>query len=135
MSKRSLKSELTPVARACRPLALGVLCGGAVCAVILLGVAGLMAARDIKSTIIGPIMVLALALGAFAGGYICAMKTRERGLLWGIACGGAMFLLLFLSSLFLPGQTFTFILPVKLFCMLLCGAFGGILGVNRRVKF
>lgn len=132
MTNRSLKAAADPISRFLNPLLWGVAGGCAVSAALLLGVAGIMAARDLPLGLIAGIGVAVAVMGCLAGGYISARRTRERGLFWGLLCSAVLFLLLFLGSLFLPGQTVTFLLPVKLFAMLLAGAMGGILGVNHR---
>lgn len=117
-----------------RPVLWGILSSAATCALLLLILSGFLTLRDVPLRFIDPIMVAAISLSCFAGGWLAARMARERGMLMGLACSGALFLLLILCGLPLTGGRFTTLLPVKLFGMLLGGAAGGVLGVNRRVR-
>lgn len=117
-----------------RPVLWGVLSSAAACALLLLILSGFLTLRDVPLRFIDPIMVTAVSVSCFAGGWLAARMARERGMLIGLACSGALFLLLLLCGLPLTGGRFTTLLPVKLFGMLLGGAVGGVLGVNRRVR-
>lgn len=117
-----------------RPVIWGVVCSVAVCVLLLLLLSGVVTLRDVPVRLIDPMMVAVLFFASFAGGYLAARMTREKGLLMGLSCSGAFFLLLLAAGLPLTGGRFTTLLPVKLFGMLLFGAVGGILGVNLRVR-
>lgn len=115
-----------------QPVLWGILFSVVVCALLLLLLSGILTLRDVPLRFIDPMMIVAVSLSCFAGGCLCARMTREKGMLMGLACSGALFLLLLVCGLPLTAGQFTTLLPVKLFSMLLCGAAGGVFGVNRR---
>lgn len=117
-----------------RPMLWGVAASAAVCALLLLLLSGILTLRDVPLRFIDPIMIMAVSLSCFAGGCLSARMAREKGLLMGISCSGVLFLLLLLCGLPLTAGQFTTLLPVKLFSMLLCGAAGGVFGVNLRIR-
>ncbi|MCI8442698.1 MAG: TIGR04086 family membrane protein [Provencibacterium sp.] len=117
-----------------KPVLWGLAVSAAVCALLLLLLSGILTLRDVPLRFIDPIMIVAVSLSCFAGGCLSARLAREKGLWVGLTCSGAFFLLLLLCGLPLTAGQFTTLLPVKLFSMLLCGAAGGVLGVNLRTR-
>lgn len=84
-----------------------------------------------------PLLTTALCCAAvFAGGLTASLLSGERGLWYGLGCG-ALFAACLGAAAFFTGQTFGPAALGKLAALLLSGAIGGVLGVNRkkRVKF
>ncbi len=61
-----------------------------------------------------------------------AQIYRNNGILQGLVCGIAIFIILFAFNLMINGFVFTAALPAKLFITILCGVIGGIKGINRK---
>lgn len=87
---------------------------------------------DATDKIISVMSGIALCVGAYAGGYISAKKRRKNGLFMGVLCGLFMFLIiLIIGSVFI--KAISGCSPsVKLVLTLICGAVGGIVGVNSK---
>lgn len=134
MSGNHNKAELHGLQKYVHPLLWGLGAGCAACVALLLLLSAVISVRDIPHIAFDPLMVVAGALGAFAAGYLSARLSGERGMLMGLCSSFALFLLLVLCNLLITTCGFGTILLVKLFAMLLAGAVGGILGVNRRVR-
>lgn len=80
-----------------------------------------------------PYIVIAIAgLGAFVGAYFTARMSGEKGMLYGILSGALLFVVLFISGMVAVREPVTTITLVKSTLMLLTGAIGGIIGVNKR---
>lgn len=70
-----------------------------------------------------------LAAGSTLGGYICGRFRRRRGLAEGILCGAVMYAVIAIAGLAAAGT-----LPgiKKLLLLIVCGAAGGVTGVNSK---
>lgn len=90
--------------------------------------------QNIPIFVITPLTMFIIALGAFVSGYISARILRNNGLLYGIISGFIMFIIVFISGLMISGREISTLSLVKLTLMLLMGAIGGIIGVNKKVK-
>lgn len=87
---------------------------------------------DVPEAVVSVITAAALCIGAYVGGFVCAKKNRKNGLLMGLVSGGIIFIVLFLLSVFFAKSTEGLSGGAKLFMVLLCGAVGGIVGVNSK---
>ena len=134
MSGNRIRPEPGAQMRYLRPLLWGIAASCLICAILFLLLAGLISWHDVPMQFIDPLVVLTVAFSCFTGAYLCARMTREKGMMLGFAGSGALFLLLLLCSLPISGVEFSMLLVIKLLSMLLCGALGGILGVNRRIR-
>ncbi len=74
----------------------------------------------------GIFTILSLAVGGYFGGYLCGRYRRRYGLFEGAICGGIIYGILVVISLYM-GE---FTSPAKLFLLIVCGAIGGVAGVN-----
>lgn len=74
-------------------------------------------------------------IGSFMAANICARILKTNGMRHGMICAFLMFLVTFICGIVTNGENVTFLSLVKLFLMLLCGAIGGIIGVNKKKKF
>ena len=89
---------------------------------------------DVPESVVSVVTAAALCIGAYAGGFIGAKRNRRNGLLMGLVCGGLIFIVLFLFSVFFAKSTEGLSGGAKLFMVLLFGAVGGIVGVNSKSK-
>ena len=80
------------------------------------------------------ITLIAAAAGVFAGGYISAAITGSGGLIVGVLCGAASFLVLLLIGLCAGTSSPGAVTIIRLIVCVLFGALGGVKGVNRREK-
>lgn len=90
--------------------------------------------QNIPTSVVTPLTMFIIALGAFISGYVSARILRNNGLFWGIISGFVMFIIVFISGLMISGGEISTLSLVKLTLMLLMGAIGGITGVNKKVK-
>ena len=80
------------------------------------------------------IMLGILGIGGFIGGYISARLNKSSGLLIGLITGLVIYLVILISGLGTSFDTITMLTLFKLIVLTLAGAFGGILGVNKKEK-
>ncbi|MDD2363056.1 MAG: TIGR04086 family membrane protein [Oscillospiraceae bacterium] len=118
--------------RRLRPVFIGTAFGILCCLVVLLLFALLMAACDIPQAAVTPMAVIAAAVGAFFGGFICAKAAGSRGLIYGAACGGLMYLLILIAGFSLLSDVRGWYALIKLLVVVTSAAIGGVYGVNFR---
>lgn len=87
--------------------------------------------KAIVSSAVIPLSLTALILGCFVGGLLCGIIAKARGLLYGLAVGGIIFLAVWLVGIALGEAPFGLLAAVKLVSLLLAGGCGGWLGSNR----
>ncbi|GAA6514120.1 TIGR04086 family membrane protein [Merdimmobilis hominis] len=131
-AKNKPKNEPVGYLKFVRPLLVGCGVGAAVCAVILMALALAMSIKDLPQSLVEPLAVFAVALGAFCGGFCSAKIVREKGLLLGICCGAVLFCVLAFFGV--GGEGFGTAGLIRLAVIPLCGGVGGILGVNTRSR-
>ena len=90
--------------------------------------------QNISATVITPLTMFAIALGAFISGYVTARIIKSNGLFWGMIAGFVMFSVVFIAGLMISNGEISTLVLVKLTLMLLMGAIGGIAGVNKKSK-
>lgn len=129
---RSRQQDSNAVYRIVRPLLWGTLSGIVTCLLVLLLMAAVLAAGDIPKAAVTPLAVAAAVIGSAVGGFVTARLRGENGLLFGAACGLALFVLVMAVGFTLLHQIRGGYVLLKLVLMLIAGAVGGILGVNRR---
>ncbi|MBQ2779989.1 MAG: TIGR04086 family membrane protein [Clostridia bacterium] len=129
---RSRQQESSATYRVLRPLLWGVLVGVVSCLLVLLMMAAVLAAGDIARSAITPLAVAAAVFAALVGGFLTARLRGEKGWLFGAACGLILYVLVMLTGLIMTQQLKGGYAFLKLVLMVLAGAVGGVLGVNRR---
>ena len=113
----------------------GVAIGAAVTVVLLLLLSyGFVIMKNIPHRAIAPLGIALGAAGAFFGGYASGRISKQKGMLFGVITALALFALLFLFGLILIKEPITTVSFIKMGVMLLLGAVGGILGVNKKTK-
>jgi putative membrane protein (TIGR04086 family) len=115
-----------------RPVAVSVLAGAAVTALLLLAMAFVLQSRTLPQAVVDPMASFSLAGGAFAAGLICAKLARRKGLLFGAVCGALLTLIVLIAGLALGDDSFGLPLLFKALFLMLPAMLGGVLGVNTR---
>ena len=123
----------TPI-RWLRAVAIGVVVGTVVCLLLLLGMAAIMASQDVPKVAVVPMAVIAAAIGAFVGGLVCARIAKEKGLLLGLLCGAALYLLILLAGTIWFRDSHSTYIFIKLAILVGCGGVGGGVGVNLKKR-
>ena len=113
---------------------LAVLAGLAVVLLLLLLFSLLISNIDASEELVAAMGCVSLCAGSFTAGFVAAKRRRCKGLLIGLACGIAMYLVTFLIGLlllqsFAAAGTFS-----KLMFMVLCSCIGGVVGVNTKCR-
>ena len=88
---KSRSEDTAMVKKILRPVLVGACMGAVVCLLLLLLMAAVIAAVDVPKAAITPLAVVASAVGAFVGGIVAAKIAKEKGLLFGAACGLILF--------------------------------------------
>ncbi len=118
--------------RIVRPIVWGGGIGAVVCFVLLLLSATAMASFQVPQAAVIPVAVAILAIASLCGGFVAARVARERGLLYGAACGLLLFLMTAIAGLGSEQTTQGVLLFLKLALAVGGGAVGGIFGVNMK---
>ena len=118
--------------RIIRPLLIGVAVGILVCTLLLLLMAAVIQRVDVPRGAALPLAVGAAAVGAFLGGLTAALISKQRGLLLGAVSGLVLFLLVLLAGLARYAAVDGSTALLKAVVLVVVGAVGGVLGVNRR---
>ncbi len=90
-------------------------------------------ASAIPYSLLPYIMLIADAVGGFFGAYVCAAMSKSRGLILGLICGFAVFVIMFIASLS-TGETIGLITLLRFIVLIVFGALGGIKGVNKKER-
>lgn len=80
-----------------------------------------------------PCALAALCIGAFLGGYICAKTAGSFGMMMGALSGFFLFVIL-LAAGCAAGSEPGIVSLLRLAAAVLCGALGGIAGVNKKKR-
>ena len=111
----------------------GLIAGAAACFLLLFLMAAVMTVRDIPQDALHPMVTVAGGFGAFVAGWVAAKKQGKQGMVIGAACGGVMFLILFIAGLS-AGGGLSSLTAVKLAVFIVVAALGGVVGVNHGKK-
>ena len=134
MKKAKDRSE-TIMIRSVRAVVFGGVAGAILCTVFLIFCAFILSAASQMPQTILPTLTLAIsAISAFLAGIVAARISGENGLLCGALSGFLLFLLIALSGFAVAQEPLSASLLTKGAVMVICGAIGGVLAVNRRVK-
>lgn len=77
---------------------------------------------------------VSMAIGSFLSGWVAAKKLGKNGLIIGLICGVALFLLFTIIGLAAFGQTPQLSTLIRLIIFIVSAAIGGILGVGNSNK-
>ncbi len=113
---------------------IGTLCGLAAAAVVLMIFAFItVKMQTVNDAVFLPVVIAAACIGAFCGGYISARINRNAGLVTGAASAVLIFAVILCISAAL-GAIPQAAAALRLAAMVISGAIGGILGVNKKRK-
>lgn len=87
--------------------------------------------KSVPGSAIGTITMVFGAFGALAGGYIAVRIARCRGMMYGILTGLVLFLVVVIVGVCSSSESVTIATVIKGIAMLLSGAIGGIVAVNK----
>lgn len=134
MKRSSAKAATGSVSQSYRTVAIACLIGILITAAVLLLSAVVISSVDFPQSGIAPVAIVAAVLGCFVAGLFCGHATKSAGLLYGLACGSAIYLLTLLCEFsFLGGQIGVLALYKYVICAT-SAMIGGVLGVNHRRK-
>ena len=88
---------------------------------------------SISESFISPVIIIITAISIFIGSSIGNIKMKKNGMLNGAMVGGIYLLSIYLLS-GLINQNFSLTTPsiIIIISGMICGMFGGIIGVNKR---
>lgn len=89
--------------------------------------------QSVNTALFIPVNIIALCIGAFAGGFLCAKVRKQNGMMYGALCGAEIFIVIFLIMV-ISGIQPTAQMFLRLAAMLPVSAIAGILGVNSKKK-
>ena len=134
MSSRGQGSENAGGMRLVRPVAISVLIGAIVCALVLLLMAVLMTARNIPQFAVDPMAGVALIAGGLVAGFCCARMLRENGMMYGALSGAVFTVIVVLAGLAIKDNGFGLAAILKIVIIMLASMLGGVLGVNGKKR-
>lgn len=133
--KKSKSGGENTVLSAVRAVVIGAVCGAVLCALLLcLCAFAFVSSRLFPQGVIFPLTLIISALGSLLSGIVTAKLQRKRGLLFGALAGLLLFLLFLLAGLLSFQEVLGAAAGTRVLVMVLCGAIGGLLVVNRKTK-
>ncbi|MDD6490213.1 MAG: TIGR04086 family membrane protein [Clostridia bacterium] len=119
--------------RAVKAVAVGTVVGFVICMLILLLITFMLVKiQKFPETLVVPLAIFTACIGAFSGGYFSARVKKNNGLAMGAVCALVIFVLLLLISSVFAEDIFSAVSLLRMGAMLISGAIGGVLGVNKR---
>ena len=94
----------------------------------------IMTKVDAPDGIVSTMSVIALCIGSFVGAYIASRKRRQNGLLIGIITGVITYIAILIIGIIITKTSAGMGFFSKLIIAAICGAIGGVIGVNSRQK-
>ena len=89
---------------------------------------------SIPDAVLSTLSMLLASFGTFIGAYISVRIMKSNGLLWGILNGLILFLIVFILGVINHTDLPSIASAIKCMAMVLSGAIGGIISVNKRKK-
>lgn len=80
------------------------------------------------------VMIGAAGLAVLVGAYIASAVAKSRGLIVGLICAAVVLLITLACGMSSKHNDVTLLTGIRAAVLLLCGALGGIKGVNRKEK-
>ncbi|MGN1457599.1 MAG: TIGR04086 family membrane protein [Acutalibacteraceae bacterium] len=118
--------------RAAKAVAVGTVVGLVICMLILLVITFMLVKiQKFPETAVVPVAIFTACIGAFVGGYFSARVKKSNGLLMGAVCALVMFVVLLLVGIAFAGDIFGVVSLLRMGVMIISGAIGGVLGVNK----
>lgn len=128
------KSEKSKILYYSKLVGISVLVGLLVCTLILMLFSLIISVKDVPEFVIRIMSVVAVSISAFVAGYVAAKLIKSKGMLVGLLNGAILFMLFYLTNLFLIKTEDFSALPIKVAIVLLSAGLGGVLAVNVKRK-
>ena len=92
----------------------------------------LLTYTSLSESLIQPVVISVTGISILAGSFFATRKVGKNGIIKGIAVGLIYILLIYLTSSLVNGGNFAFTIGsiIMILIGILCGAIGGIIGVN-----
>ena len=120
---------------AVKSLAIGVAVGiVAISLMLLITSFSFAQIKSIPTAMLGTISMIFASLGACIGAYVSLRIMRNNGLVWGAICGAVLFVIVLILGLINSTDSLSIATIIKCFAMLLSGAIGGVVAVNKKQK-
>ncbi len=100
--------------------------------ICLMGFAFILSRINAPAVMVSVLATVALGVGGYFGGYFCARKRRRNGMLMGVMCGVLIFMTVLIFGAVFAKAALGISSAGKLMITMLCGAVGGIVGVNTK---
>ncbi len=115
-------------------IALSALLGLGIIMACLMGFAFVLSKINAPTLLISVLATVSLGVGGYFGGYICARKRRKSGMLLGVICGSIIFMVVLIIGAVCAKAALGIGAGGKLLLTMLCGAVGGVVGVNTKSR-
>lgn len=124
-----------PILEAIRAIVIGSVAGALLSAILLgLSALGFVSAGNFSQNVISPMMLALSVLGALTAGFVTAKVSHKRGLAYGAVSGLLLFILYLVAGLIASKEPVSVTAAMRMIVMILSGAIGGLLGVNKKSK-
>jgi putative membrane protein (TIGR04086 family) len=88
----------------------------------------------LNNTVLDLALSVICGLSSFVAGFTCSKITKVKGLYSGMICGFIFFLIIFCAGMTILDSDFSVFTFIKLIACIVCGAVGGIIGLNKKEK-
>ncbi len=102
--------------------------------IFMLGFALISVIADLSDSFATPFASVSAAIGCLASAYFASRRIGSGGLMNGVICGGVIFAITLLISLWLDDGGITLNTLFNFIIMFLSAIIGGVWGVNRKQK-
>lgn len=133
--KGSNSSGQKSIFSAVKAVVIGAAAGAALCAVLLAVCAlAFVSSENIPHDFLPAVIIAVSVISSFFAGFVTAKISKQRGLIYGALSGLLLFFLFLVAGLAasqngVPSEAF-----LRLIVMLLSGAIGGLVAVNRKSR-
>lgn len=131
---RNIKNDERRAMKYIKNIAFSVAVGTLVCAGLLFGLSFILTIQDIPHKLFSYLSTFACGVGTLVGGFTASKLIKEKGLLVGLAVGGIIAALLCVIGALFQGLEIGIFMYIRTAVTVLCGTFGGVLGVNIKKK-
>lgn len=118
--------------RVMKSILFSLLIGIIVSIVVLMIFSLVITLKHIPQGLVPTFSAISVAIGGFSSGLSCAKFLKRDGLIFGLISGGCLFIMLALTGLAFGQSDINYLTAIRLAISLICGALGGVLGVNTR---
>lgn len=130
-----MKGKENSMNKGVKAVMFGAIGGLVVCtALLLIASFALAQMKSVPGSAVGTITMVFGAFGALAGGYIAVSIARCRGMMYGILTGLVLFLVVVIVGVCSSTESVSIATVIKGAAMLLSGAIGGIVAVNKKQR-